>query len=47
MVDDLGVHVFGYLAGEAHSYSNNLLSIQAGEVAKDRVGTTVLLARVL
>ena len=38
VADDLSVHVFGYLASKAHSYSDNLLSVQAGEVAEDRVG---------
>jgi hypothetical protein len=41
VVDDLGVHVFGDLAGKAHSYSNNLSSVQTREVAEDGVGTMI------
>ena len=44
MVDDLGVHVLGNLAGEAHSYSDDLSSVQTREVAEDGIGTVVILA---
>jgi hypothetical protein len=44
VVDDLGVHVFGNLAGEAHSYSDDLSSVETREVAENGVGTVVTLA---
>jgi hypothetical protein len=39
VIDDLGVHVFGDFAGEAHSYSDDLSSVQTREVSEDGVGT--------
>jgi hypothetical protein len=44
VVDNLGVHVFGDLAGEAHSYGDDLSSVQTREVAEDGIGTMVILA---
>jgi hypothetical protein len=38
VADDLGVHVLGDLADEAHSDADDLLCVEAGEVAQDLVG---------
>jgi hypothetical protein len=39
VVDDLGVHVFGYLASEAHSHANDVLSNKIWQTPKDLIRT--------
>jgi hypothetical protein len=43
VADDLSVHVFGDLAGEAHSHSDDLSSVKTWEIAEDGIGTTMKL----
>jgi hypothetical protein len=45
VVDDLSVHVFGDLAGEAHSHGDDLSSVKTWEIAEDGIGTTMKLVR--
>jgi hypothetical protein len=40
VVDDLSVHVFRDLAGEAHSHGDDLSSVKTWEIAEDGIGTT-------
>lgn len=42
VVDDLGIHVLWDLAGKAHSHADNLLGVQAGQVAQDGIWTSPL-----
>jgi hypothetical protein len=39
VVDDLGVHIFGYLASEAHSHANDVLSNKIWQTPKDLIRT--------
>lgn len=39
VINNLRVHVLGYLPGEAHSYTDNFLRVETREVAKNRVWT--------
>jgi hypothetical protein len=43
VVDDLSVHVCGDFAGEAHSHSDDLSSVQTWEIAEDGIGTAMKL----
>jgi hypothetical protein len=37
VVDNLGVHIFGYLASEAHSHANDVLSNKIRQTSKDLI----------
>jgi hypothetical protein len=42
VIDDFSVHILRYLAGEAHSNSDNLLSVETRQVTQNRVGTETM-----